>query len=277
MSGYRIYLKAVLKVLLGCICCSCGSEKKADLITVSPPVEEVRGDGKITGSQVLARVEKAYSELRSYVGTTSIVGQFEYANVTQHDQAEVTIRFSRPNKIRIDGKTSSSGAPFTVVSDGKVVWDSCSLINGGAYKEVATLREAILSYQGVALGATVIIPSALLKIEWSGENIGLPHGKTLLSAFATHARLLGEETLGNYPCYKIVCEREIGTWTMWVDKETFLLRKMERSISEAQMAARKKYGVAGTSGKILRAVDTETYRIDQVNGAIDDAVFAPPR
>jgi hypothetical protein len=143
--------------------------------------------------------------------------------------------------------------------------------NNGAFEEKPNFRLAILAPRGTALGATIMIPSDLLPIEWDKDDgdPDLPRGQ-LLPAFATKAVLAGEEKVEKHPCYKVVCERKVGTWTFWVDKKSSLLRKCEERVSP-------KHGLGlGLWGRSTSRLQTETYTIDSINKKLDDKLFADP-
>ncbi|MFH1265323.1 MAG: hypothetical protein ABIK89_06305, partial [Planctomycetota bacterium] len=71
-----------------------------------------------------------------------------------------------------------------------------------------------------------------------------------MPAFATKANLTGEEKVGEHQCHRIVCPREIATWTFYVDKETLLVRRVDEDASDKQMRIQRELGGGGSSGRI---------------------------
>lgn len=273
---FQVGLLVPLWVWLSCMASSSEKEEAEDLITVRPASKEAAKEGHLTGEEVLLRSVKAYAKLRSYQGTVSVESRWAYKNETGGpSSAKVKITFSRPKHIRVEG-VDSSGKNFTILSDGDKTWKSWELEKNGAFEEARSLKDALIEFQGVGLGACTKLSAALLPIEWSRDRIFFPKGQ-LLSAFATQAKLEKEEKIKDQLCYRVVCERQIGTWTFWVDKDNFLLRQVKETTSPEQMAMQRKHGGGGASGKIQSSTTTETFTIDWINRAVDKKNFEVPQ
>jgi hypothetical protein len=167
-----------------------------------------------------------------------------------------------------------SGKSFDIIGNGRNTWVFDQL-EGPDYQEQPSVKYSIWLFQGTGLGATIIVPSCLLQIEWDPDDgINYPHRRQLLQALATKAVLSGNEKINESECYRLVCEREIYTWTFWIDRESFLLRKTEKRASPEQISVQKRYGGGDFTGKIRTTVNTELYTIEAVNKPIDEKLFS---
>lgn len=257
---------AVVVFLTGC-------HEAPDLITVTPAVVESPAEGQLTGAEILKRCERAYAALQSYEGTANVSSTTaSTAWGTKTNSTKVKIWFSRPLKLRVEGN-DTSGNPFAILCDGKEAWTAWKL-EGSTFKHARNLNEAISQWQGVALGAPTMISSAIVPVAWDRDLLFLPRGH-LLGALATKGKLSGQEDVDKHSCYKVLCEREIQTWTLWIDAETWLLRKVETTADAQQMAAQRNYGGGGTSGTIQKTSAVETYLIEKTNQKLDESLFQP--
>jgi len=70
----------------------------------------------------------------------------------------------------------------------------------------------------------------------------------------TKARFDGTTRVENHFCHRLVCERDTQTWTIYVEKESKLIRRIDSEVSEAQMRRLRKLGWGGgASGRVMRA------------------------
>jgi hypothetical protein len=185
----------------------------------------------------------------------------------------------QPGKLRVEG--SQATAPhfslhFIFVIDGDSVWERWSVkeLNGPALR-ANTPRFALLKTDGLACGVGSRLPGILLDMHWSNETAFYPNGR-YLPAFASRALLDGKDVIADHPCYRVVCEREITTWTFWVDKYNYLLRRVRQDASPEQTAVQRQYGGGGATGRILSDSLTENYSIEQLDGELDPELFRAP-
>jgi hypothetical protein len=244
-----------------------------DFVTIQQTGGDLEDDR--SGSHILLASSKSYKSLNSYVGRVDVTAKADYpGNVSNAQSAQVKVIFAAPTRIRLEGLTRWTpwfSPAFVVIADGEEIWESLSVQDSGAFRRGQSIRETLLTFEGVYCGMTTMLPAILLDISWSAEHIGLPRGRWL-DAFATRAVLDGEEAVGANACYRIVCEREAATWTLWVDRYTNMIRriKQERSTDQVQ-----KYG-AGFSGRIIGLSITETHHVDGTDREIDMSVFRKP-
>jgi hypothetical protein len=163
----------------------------------------------------------------------------------------------------------TNGLPYFLVSNCKQVWESWM---NGRFERAASLEGAISPMEGVTSGALVVIPSALLPIEWSDEKEPPWIRGRFLEVYRRGARLGGEAKVAGHLCYRVVCARKAETWTFWVDKTSYLLRKSEQTISPVQQ---KLWG-GGLSGQIRSTVQTESYNVQSLNQPIATRLFDDP-
>ncbi len=258
---------------LGCAPQPAGTTKQNDFITVSPPVQR-SSDGTLTGSEILLQSEKAYSQLQSYSGTIHIAYTASYGAGSFSGTTDLKVFFRRPDCIRIEGK-DSNGDPFVIAANGRVMWDRWGGSQGGVVKQSADIQAPLLEYSGVSSHGSLLLPSCLLQLQWGAQMLFLPRGR-LLTAFATDARLAGTEVIDSTECYRVVCERRLATWTLYVGVEDFLIRRIEDAASEEQTRFQRLHGGGGFTGKITSAHSSHTFEIRELNGDLDNALFDPP-
>src|SRR5262249_10525345 len=113
----------------------------------------------MSGQDVLQRSADADGALKTYVGTTTIRSTAQFGGRKLEQTATAKIRFSRPGKLRIDGKMTM-GQPFTIISDGTNTWLSRGFTRGGAFEKAQSTEMAIAAMTGVAARAPTTIPAA---------------------------------------------------------------------------------------------------------------------
>jgi hypothetical protein len=253
-------------------CSAIGSaekDAKEDLITVGeiPKLEEIEAE---SGAGVLLRCEKAYANLPSLKGTISTKGRSEYGDAGFGDEGEIEFLFEAPRKLRLE--TTVQNEKIVIVSDGTNHAEMSPFSEHPPNMKHGRIEEPLTANQGILKGATVRLPAVLVGASFRRENLFLPNGK-LLPALATKAELAGDEELNGLSCYRVVCERSIGTWTLWIDKKEMLIRRIDLSSSEAQMLAQKEHGGGGFSGRITAMHQQEVFEITATNADIDDDLF----
>jgi hypothetical protein len=246
-----------------------GESKAKDYITLTDTTAKGPA-AELPGSKVLLDAARAYASLQSFVGTVRVESAANYAAGPYQETRTLKVYYQRPGKIRLEGLVPNSG-PFLIVSDGQTTRVSGFGIAGTR----ATVRDALAEFGGVSIRSTVMLPGTLLDTQWNRENFLLPYG-AYLPAFATKADPAGEETVGGYRCDRVVCPREIGTWTFFVDREKRLIRRLIEETSEEQMRVQKRLGGGGFTGRIQSTRYVQSFEVEQVNVKLDDAMFARP-
>jgi hypothetical protein len=241
-----------------------GPITKTDFITCVEPenVHQVVP----TAADVLLASQRAHAKLESLVGTVTVEDVANYANRSFSERRTLKVFFQRPAQIRVEGSVPRSGK-FTIVSKGKAT----RVIGFGLDGSRPSLRYALAEFSGVSLHSSLMIPGVLMDLEWQRDTLFLPYG-SLLPAFATNAELAGEERIGNSECYRLVCRRQIGTWTFYIDKENHLIRRIVEEADEEQMQVQRQAGGGGYGGiKSIRLV--QSFEFESLDAPLDAALF----
>jgi outer membrane lipoprotein-sorting protein len=226
------------------------------------------------GAEILEKSARAYALLDSYVGTTTVQGVAEFAGGRLDQTATARIVFTRPAKIRIEGKDASEH-PYAIVSDGVDTWTSWKIRNDGAFEKATSLELAIAAMTGVAQGAPTTIPGALLRLAW---------GNPFVPGSDVHSD--GQEAVEGAVCYKVVQRSRVGKTTFWVDTRSFLLRRMKVEHTQDEIAEAAKMAEAATKaiGKSSPLPDTTLkssendhfFVIEKINSPVDSRLFSDP-
>ena len=259
-----------------CVCRQVGcavqvenDSKKKDFVTCTDTAAE-RTVPESRGRETLLDSHRAYAALQSYVGTVTVESVADYGRGPFRETRALKVFFQRPAKIRLEGSVPNSGK-FVILSDGRVT----RVFGMGLDGTRKTVQDAMLEFVGVSLGASETLPSFLLDTKWNRDTFFLPRG-SLLPAFATKASLSGEEKVGEHQCYRIVCSREIATWTFFVDKETFLIRRLDEDALDEQMRVQRDLGGGGVTGRIKSTHTSQAFVVEQINVKFDETIFARP-
>jgi len=178
--------------------------------------------------EILSAMAKAYADCTSYRDTGTVSTKFSSLGTVSADsfggersnRLEFKTAFVRGGSFRfeysdLDGHAAHK--PYIIASDGKTVRSWWHVKPG--VETAASLGMAIAGATGVSSGSAHHIPRLLLP-----EIDGWP-----LTA-VVDPRLDGEETLDGHVCLKLVARHSNGDpWTLWIDKDTHLVRQLFRS------------------------------------------------
>ncbi len=168
----------------------------------------------LTAEEIIQRCAHTYSSVRSFTGRSRVSTTIAMRGMPKTTmQAEATIAFVRPGKLRVEGFTLSGihRTTYLVVSDGKKSWLKTSL--RPQVEESTDVSIHIAAVTGIGYGAPTTVPALLMRQAW-----GYP--------FVGSARLLGRERMQGVECYKIRIESPVAQITVWIDTGQFLLRRM---------------------------------------------------
>lgn len=247
-----------------------GNKQQTD---AAPPYSD-KPENELTGADILQRSHQAYAKLKTYKGTILSNSAVGFGTNTLKLSLQAIIVFQAPAKFRFEGKDDNRD-PYVIICDGKDTWSSPFVKGRKLHYELgktAGIRDSLAEFLGATNSMTAMLPAILMQVAPT-----LPRGKKLLPAFATKATLDGEETIDGHRCYRVVCERDVGRWTFWVDTEIFLFRRLERLKSPKHMAFRRK----GSSGhdavdRISSRRTIENYEIESIDAELDEALFQVP-
>lgn len=211
----------------------------------------------MTGAQVMAQVQKTYSELKTYSDTGTIINDVllpGVASSTRETHTFVT-RFQGPRSFKFDFKNETG--------DRIVVWCPGDASFWSWWKSSGVTQEYPKG-QGSMAFATADYPtiSTILTI----PPLLFP-GAGLQGPFETmrEAKFIAIEQIGGKPMYKVKADIPVNHWgdstratTIWVDAETFLIRQVFQD------------NPTGEAGKTL----TTTILVPTANAAIPASEFA---
>jgi len=168
--------------------------------------------------EVLARVAATYAACRSYSDSGVVTDR--YPGLVAHTTTKpFRTAFVRPGRFRFqfaETKGFVGGEYLYIVwrngDDVRTWWD----VRPGVQK-APSLGEALGAATGVSGGSAHRIPALLMPPEVGGRRL----------TGVAQARLLGDAAVGASACYRIGGTYADGPITVWVDKATFLVRRVD--------------------------------------------------
>jgi len=219
-----------ISCLLGCLLalgCSGSSSPAPELQTVS----------ELTAEELLAKVRKVYREAKSYADNATVV-ENAVVRVTGAEReipyTQTSLAFERPNKLRInfqEAVSSSEGqVKYEVASNGTTVRSTASQLPEQVHEAIAPLelsqenfipepelREALLT-----VSIENAFPQLAMLLTSDPEQPIFPAAKNL--------RLLKAGELDGKSYHRLAMQSPAGQRTLWIDEETFTLRRMDLPI-----------------------------------------------
>jgi hypothetical protein len=239
------------------------------------PGEAGEKPAEMTGRDILLRSREAYDALTSYRGTILVQGQYRYVGRRFTAPLNGSVSYSSPNRILISWREGLTGMSDQLVSDGERYW-APDTASSGSPVDSTSLKDVLVECTGVSSGITTMLPAILLRSEFEQDTLFLPGGERL-TAFASDATLAGKETIDGHECYRVECNKDVASWTFWVDTESHLLRRVQETVTSKQLAVQRTRGGGGASGEIVSYSISQAFTIDEIDGPIDQAQFRPRR
>jgi hypothetical protein len=226
------------------------SQTKTPTAAVSPPVPDPRA------AELLRNVADkldALQDLEVSVASDHLAGTPENGlrEKTNSDAA-----FDREKQTwHITGKTApihpddpSSGAPYDLRSSPGRTTLAISIVNGGRPVEYGSFSEAVDTLMGVSRGNANIMPDMVatrpfLIPKWNRSQL------RFWMYVAENAAMLPDETVDSHPCYCITSRHDVGTWTVWIDQESLLPRKVKVT-QDAKQRRKREPPFGGSFGYI---------------------------
>ena len=213
--------------------------------------EELHPDG-LTAKDIIQRMAEAYAKSRSYSDSGVVKTVFISTDSRRTTEKPFTTAFIRPDRFRFEFREKKHGNReyrYIVYRDGKDVQTYWDVDNG--IRKAESLDGAVARAAGVSSGSAHRIPAMLL-----------PDEITWRRAIRFHdPKRIGDAVFDTADCFRIHDAIMGGPVTLWIDKKTFMLRKVYRE----QMF------------EDFRTQETTTYE-PMVNGPIRDKMLAfdPP-
>lgn len=239
-------------------------------ITLGIAISGTAQSDPLSGPQVMAKCQKAYSALKSYEGTSQVTINSHRAGKQNTYHTSATIRFTRPGKIRVEG-ISMFGDRFGYVSNGKdamrtdpvaIARQSLKSPKGNTSSANGlSVMSAVATTSGISMGAGTTIPSLLLKMPW---------GNPFVLSYQPEPKV-ENETINGRPVYKVNLTDTMGHATLWVDAKTFLMVKLYEYRDLSKMAAT---GPASAPRQRGSMEYTHLFRTIKRNAAIPASQFA---
>jgi outer membrane lipoprotein-sorting protein len=195
----------------------------------APPVVPGAQADDPAARRVLDQTIQVYANCKSYRDTGITTAQIHSKTRGERTEQQFATAFLRPGRFRFefyDRTTVGRDSPDdrkrrTIVwSDGMKVqiWSEAERKT----KTVETLSLALGGAFGISGGTSATIAGLLL----SGEKIG---GKLQLIKFSMGFTLTDERQLGTHACHRIVGKWGGSPMTIWIDKQTHLVRRIDTS------------------------------------------------
>jgi outer membrane lipoprotein-sorting protein len=173
----------------------------------------------LTANEIIKRMEKVYANCKSYSDSGVVKTVFISPDVTRTEKKPFTTAFIRPDHFRFEFKEKKKGnreQRFIIYLKGKDLQTYWNIKND---LKPESLDSAIASATGVSGGSAITVPAMLLpnEIKWRRAI-----------RFRKPKRI-DDELFDKVDCYRVhdLIFNIIPT-TIWIDKKTFLLRKIYR-------------------------------------------------
>jgi len=226
----------------------------ATLLQLQAMAQEPKAD-QLTAKQIVERSAEQYAKCGSYHDAGVVRTVFFWTDSKRSYEKPFKTAFVRPDRFRFEFKDWTHPAtgkqrPYIVWCKGDDVliwWDISPEV-----KKPESLESALEAAAAVSSGSAHTIPALLIPDQVGGRRL----------ADFTDAKRIEDAKLGKVDCFRIQGKFSGGSRTMWVDKEMFLVRRID----------------AQNGSGDFRAEETTTYQ-PVINGEIADKLlqFDPPR
>ncbi len=232
-SKSRFFLETWFVVAAATLLLSACSDSK-----LPPRVKESKAD-KISPEDILAKLRGTYAALDSYSDNAILVERGvsrSRGSVTEMPFTHLSLAFGRLNRYAIsyeDAIPSSQGrTKYRIASDGKRVRSVANELPEQIHEAIAPrettaenlipepeLRQAILQ-----VGIENLFPQLMMLLARDAEKPLFPRSTTL--------KMLPAEKIEGAACYRIALTEPEGQRVLWIDKDKFILRRMEIPIDQ---------------------------------------------
>ena len=218
----------------------------ATLLQTQAMAEEPKPD-KFTAKQIVERIAEEYAKCKSYRDSGVVKTIFIRTDRKRTVEKPFTTAFVRPDRFRFEYK--DKGRRYIVWCKGNDVqtwWDVTPGI-----KKPESLGLALAGATGVSSSSAHTVPALLIPDEVGGRRL----------TDITEAKRIEDANLDKVDCFRIQGQFVGSPMTIWVDKNTFLVRRID---------SQKKFDD-------FRTERTTTYE-PVINGEISDKMleFDPP-
>jgi len=188
------------------------------LLAMRPVIADEPEASALTAEQVLERMAKAYANCKTYRDSGNVKTVFFSAGGKRTVNKPFETAFVRPNVFRFeyrDRRGDEENNRYLIWSDGKAIrswWD----VRPGIEKP-ESIGRALAAATGVSGGSARRVPSLLMRDDFPGAA----------AARVTDLKRIEDATQFNVDCFRVEGKYAGSIETLWLDKETFLLRRID--------------------------------------------------
>ncbi len=205
-------MRVVSYALVATVCC-------LPVVTGLAPAtaDEPKKDNS-TAKELLDRMAKVYAGCKSYCDSGVVKMVFIEGTGNRTVEKPFTTAFVRPDRFRFEYKEKQNNAQeyrYIVWRKGNEVqtwWD----VKPGVEKP-ESLGLALAGATGVSSGSAYTVPALLMPKEVGGRRL----------TDMTGAKRLEDAKLGKVDCLRIEGKYADSPMTVWIDKKTFLVRRID--------------------------------------------------
>lgn len=185
----------------------------------------------ISVQMILTRMAKTYRTCRSYRDSGVVKTETIYSDGkrTREITTAFATAFVRPDRFRFEFTTGASPN----FRGRYIIWRNGNDVKKWWYvrpvvKKPKSLASALGGAAGVSRGTSKLIPALLIPKEVTGSEI----------AGITEAKRIADAKLGKVDCFCIQGQFRVGAGTLWIEKKSFLVRKLVTSWKEDDFSTR---------------------------------------
>jgi thiol-disulfide isomerase/thioredoxin/outer membrane lipoprotein-sorting protein len=198
-----------------------GCGQSGDATGGPPPV--ANASEELTAESVLKRMATAYRQAKTYQDAGTVTLRFTQQGQKVDEKFDFSVAFSRPNKLRLDC--------YQVVlrNDGKNVFGFLKDIEDVAGQVLALEAPAELSLANMVLDASMqdVMRSGVAQAPPQLVLLVADNALELILAGAKPPLLLPSKNYESQPCHRVRVDSEDGSLVLWIDEQTFALRRVD--------------------------------------------------
>jgi thiol-disulfide isomerase/thioredoxin/outer membrane lipoprotein-sorting protein len=239
-----------------------GAMALVSLLLSGCPGQSSTGTGH-RGDELLKHVQKAYQQARSYADAAELtVEMVRDGRKAPPRTFPLSVSYAKPNQLHVEAYDAS------VVCDGKNLWSAIAdehfigqvlflpapaEMNLDALYRERTLKTAIGGQEGG-------LPMPQLELLLSDQPLKRLFGDDITTKWLGEKSLSGEDSL--YHVVEVSGSR--GTFVLWVDPQSYVLRRLEITEAKVQNEA------LSSRGELLFSID---FKGAELNGKIGENAF----
>lgn len=225
------------------------------------------GPRAVTADGVLAAMARAYRETPSYADAGHVEVHATINGQPQEQKAPFSVTFERPNKLRLQVYQGN------FISDGQDVRGWLDNQPGQPFHGHVLASESPPQISLEDVYSDVILKKTLTEgIAASSVQLLLlvdPDPLAKIQDKAERPVLLEPATIDERPCHRVLMAKPDGKLILWIDQQTFVLRRMEVPIEGFQQGLSQQDGVREVKDVSVRAELVGA----RLGGQVDETAF----